>query len=73
MEKHGFVVLTDIEILFKRYPSHMKLIKAFFDEPPAAKEACKGGVYFSERGIPMVRACIPRCFAFFPVASYFVL
>lgn len=54
MEKHGFVVLTDIGAVRGAYLEFIQVLKAFFDTPSTSKEACKGAVYFNERGIPMV-------------------
>lgn len=56
MEKHGFVVLTEVGAIRETYLKFMQLLKAFFDGDSERKEACKGGVHFNERGIPMVRA-----------------
>lgn len=55
MEKHGFIVLTDIGVIRRTYLELMRLLKAFFGVPAEAKELCKGAVHFNERGIPMVR------------------
>ena len=55
MEKHGFVVLTETGAIREAYLEFMKLLKAFFGGESDWKESCKGGVYFNERGIPMVR------------------
>lgn len=55
MEKHGFVVLTETGAIREAYLEFMQLLKAFFGGGSAWKESCKGGVYFNERGIPMVR------------------
>lgn len=55
MEKHGFVVLTEVGAVRDTYLEFAALLKAFFEGPSDWKEACKGGVHFNERGIPMVR------------------
>lgn len=55
MEKHGFVVLTETGAIREAYLEFMQLLKAFFSGGSGWKESCKGGVYFNERGIPMVR------------------
>lgn len=54
MERHGFVVLKDAGAVRSAYLKLMRLLKAFFDGDSKWKEECKGGVYFNERGIPMV-------------------
>lgn len=56
MEKHGFVVLTETGAIRKAYLEFMELLNAFFGGDSDWKESCKGGVYFNERGIPMVRS-----------------
>lgn len=55
MEKHGFVVLTEVGAVRDTYLEFATLLKAFFEGPSEWKEGCKGGVHFNERGIPMVR------------------
>lgn len=55
MEKHGFVVLTEVGAIRKAYLGFMQLLKAFFEGGPDWKETKKGGVHFNERGIPMVK------------------
>lgn len=57
MEKHGFVVLTEVGTVREAYLEFVHLLRAFFDEPSERKERCKGSVHFNERGIPMVRVC----------------
>lgn len=59
MEKHGFVVLTDVGVIRQTYLEFVQLLKAFFEEPADAKESCKGAIHFNERGIPMVGKFVP--------------
>ena len=56
MEKHGFVVLTEVGAIRKAYLGFMQLLKAFFEGDSDWKETKKGGVHFNERGIPMVNS-----------------
>lgn len=56
MEKHGFVVLTEVGAIRKAYLGFMQLLKAFFEGDSDWKETKKGGVHFNERGIPMVKS-----------------
>ena len=55
MEKHGFVVLTEVGAVRKAYLEFMQHLKAFFEGDSDWKETKKGGVHFNERGIPMVK------------------
>lgn len=55
MEKHGFVVLTEVGGVRKAYLEFMQHLKAFFEGDSDWKETKKGGVHFNERGIPMVK------------------
>lgn len=65
MEKHGFVVLTEIGAIRDAYLEFMHLLRAFFAGVSDWKEACKGEVHFNERGIPMVRQKTFWVFAMF--------
>ena len=55
MEKHGFIVLTEVGAIRKAYLEFMQLLKAFFEGDSDWKETKKGRVHFNERGIPMVK------------------
>eukprot|EP00904_Undaria_pinnatifida_P000552 jgi/Undpi1/10498/HiC_scaffold_29.g12948.m1 len=61
MEKHGFVVLTEVGAIRKAYLGFMQLLKAFFEGDSDWKETKKGGVHFNERGIPMWHTGYERC------------
>ncbi|CAN0142633.1 unnamed protein product, partial [Laminaria digitata] len=61
MEKHGFVVLTEVGVIRKAYLEFMQLLKAFFEGDSDWKETKKGGVHFNERGIPMWHTGYERC------------
>ncbi|CAM9825273.1 unnamed protein product [Discosporangium mesarthrocarpum] len=54
MERHGFVVLTDVGPIQARYLRLEELLQSFFMRCSADdKASAKGRIYFNERGIPM--------------------
>ncbi|CAM9365519.1 unnamed protein product [Choristocarpus tenellus] len=62
MQKHGYVVLTNVGPVQRRYLEIEKKIRSFFSCCPSSiKEATKGEVYFNERGIPMWHSGYESC------------